>query len=331
MLTPTIRATRERECFSGSSAADELREKMEDRLRPLVNGGESAVLNIARAVCKATATEPFAKIRIADAIRIEGSGISDSLYKYALSAHFDILVSKNNKAYLAIEFDGAGHDARNDGRKAEICDFFKVPMIRVKESHLDAKVFEDTAVGFFIWQLFCVDTFLEQYGTDPFEPYDPLFFTSFHGKDRSWPFAYAERWQARLRRPFQEAGPRFGESLNDLYKHGLLQFGSTFCTCVRGSEYRSIFAQMISDDHVVHGEAGLTLEVHGLEGRRLECFLNITTFVQGLAAEQMYSSALLFLQGEAEKVTAPKESIRAKVKQWEQEGFRLQLAMNFEA
>jgi hypothetical protein len=45
---------------------------MEDRLRPLVNRGEGAVLDIARDVCKATGTEAFAKIRIADAIRIDG-------------------------------------------------------------------------------------------------------------------------------------------------------------------------------------------------------------------------------------------------------------------
>ena len=64
-------------------------------------------------------------------------------------------------------------------------------MIRVKESHLDAKVFEDTAVGFFIWQLVCVDAFLEQYEDDPYEDYDPFFFASIPGKDRSWPFAYA--------------------------------------------------------------------------------------------------------------------------------------------
>jgi len=124
---------------------------MEDRFRPLVNRGENAVLDVAQSICEATGTTPFAKIRIADAIRIEGSGISDSLYKYALMAHFDVLVSKNNRAYLAIEFDGSGHDARNDEKKAAICNFFNLPMIRVKESHLDAKVFEDTAVGFFIW------------------------------------------------------------------------------------------------------------------------------------------------------------------------------------
>lgn len=303
---------------------------MEDRFRSLVNRGESAVLNIAQGVCKATGTEPFAKIRIADAIRIENSGISDTLYKYALTAHFDTLVSKNNKAYLAIEFDGSGHDPRNDERKAAICDFFKLPMIRVKEFHLNAKVFEDTAVGFFIWQLFCVDAFLEQYEDDPYEVYDPAFFTSIPGKDRAFPFMYAERWRAKLVRPFREAASRFGGKMRELYCHGLLQFGTISCTSVRGSEYRSLFAQLIDDNRVVLGEAALPVEVHGLEGSRLGCFLQIASFVEGLAAEQMYSNALLFLQGRTEAVIFPRESIRAKVKEWERQGFRLHLAANFE-
>jgi hypothetical protein len=286
------------------------------------------VLEIARSVCNATGTEAFAKIRIADAITIDGSGISDSLYSYALSAHFDILVSKENQAYLAIEFDGSGHDDRNDRRKAAICDFFKLPMIRVRESHLDAKLFEDTAVGFFIWQLFCVDEFLREYGHDPYEPYDPAFFTSVPGKDRTWPFAYPERWLARLKRPFREAGPRFGKTLNDLYAHGLVQFGSLSCAYLRGSEYRSIVAQLVSDDLLVFGESRLTIESYGLEGRRRECFLEVTSFVEGLAAEQMYSNAMLFLQGESE-ATGSRESIIATAKKWEREGFRLQIALNF--
>ncbi|HET6844341.1 MAG TPA: DUF2726 domain-containing protein [Candidatus Angelobacter sp.] len=301
---------------------------MEDRLRPLVNRGEGAVLDVARDVCKATGSEAFAKIRIADAIRIDGSGISNALYKYALSAHFDILVAKDNKAYLAIEFDGSGHDARNDALKASICDFFKLPLIRVKESHLDAKVFEDTAVGFFIWQLFCVDMFLADHEQDPYEIYDPLFYVRVQGKTRSWPFAYAQRWQGRLRRPFREAVPRFGENLDGKYRYGLLQFGSSLFTCVRGMEFRSIFVQMISDDRVVYGEAGISLDVHGLEARRLECFLNITTFVQGLAAAGMYTNAMHFLRGK--NVAVPKDLMKARARALIQEGFRLKLASNFE-
>ena len=194
----------------------------------------------------------------------------------------------------------------------------------------NAKVFEDTAVGFFIWQLFCVDAFLEQYGDDPYEVYDPAFFTSIPGKDRAFPFMYAERWRAKLVRPFREAASRFGGKIRELYCHGLLQFGTISCTWVRGSEYRSLFAQLIDDNRVVLGEAALPVEVHGLEGSRLDCFLQITSYVEGLAAEQMYSNALLFLQGRPETAIFPRESIRAKVKEWERQGFRLHLAVNFE-
>jgi hypothetical protein len=77
----------------------------EQRLKPLLNRGEAAVLDIAKSVCEAKGT-PYAKMRIADVVRIEGFGISDDLYRYAISAHFDVLVSRENKAFLVVEFDG---------------------------------------------------------------------------------------------------------------------------------------------------------------------------------------------------------------------------------
>ena len=86
---------------------------------------------------------------------------------------------------------------------------------------------------------------------------------------------------------------------------------------------------MIDDDRVVSGEAELPIDVHGLDGARHDCFLDITSFVEGLAAEQMCSKALLFLQGEGENATSSMESLRAKVNEWKREGFRLKLAVNF--
>jgi hypothetical protein len=43
----------------------------------------------------------------------------------------------------------------------------------------------------------------------------------------------------------------------------------------------------------------------------------------------MCSNALLFLEGENEKVAVPREFITTKAQEWEQQGFRLKLAMNF--
>jgi hypothetical protein len=44
------------------------------RLKPLLNRGEGAVLEIANAVCDVTGSRAFAKVRIADTGRIENSG-----------------------------------------------------------------------------------------------------------------------------------------------------------------------------------------------------------------------------------------------------------------
>jgi hypothetical protein len=167
--------------------------RLKDRLKPIFNIGEARTFAIAEEVGRATGTRAFAKVRIADVFTIANSGISDYLYKYALSGHFDILVYKDELPYLAIEFDGSGHDSKSDEKKNSLCDLFGLPMVRIGPQHIDAIVFEDTAVAFFIWQLHCVDIFLEEYGNDPYEKYDPIFFISVPGRSRSWPFAYRER------------------------------------------------------------------------------------------------------------------------------------------
>ena len=292
-----------------------------NRLKTLMNRGEYALLNIAQTICTVTETKPFAKMRIADVVDINGSGISDDLYRYALSAHFDVLISKNNRAFLVIEFDGTGHDPRNDYKKAALCDWFGIPMVRVKENHLSNRVFEDTAAGFLIWQLFCVDAFLEQCGNDPYEPYDPAWFLSVAGKDRSWPFAYVDRWRARLRRPLQEAGTRLDPTVRDFYSYGLVQFGAFEFTYNRALEFRSACGQVVGENRVVWGEANFEIEVHGLEGRRAELFCEVATFVEGIAAEQMYREVISFLGGNGKAIGI--EVIQAKISQWKAEEFRL--------
>ena len=301
--------------------------RTDSRLKPLLNHGESTALDIAQAVCDQAGTKAFAKIRIADVVTIENSGLPNDLYRYALSAHFDVLVSKDNKVFLAIEFDGGGHDNINDEKKAAICNRFGIPMVRVRESHLNSKLFEDTAVGFFIWQLLCVDEFLAKFASDPYEPYDPEFFINVPGKTLHFPFAYAQRWQAKLIRPFQKAASRFDEKLRDLYSHGLLQFGTVAITFRRKLEYRSIYGQRVSVDHLVLGEASLALEVCGLQDRRLELFGQLENFVEGMAAEQMHHHAIRFLNGEEDSLALTVVSQKAAM--WEAEGFRLRRAHNF--
>lgn len=304
-------------------------ERLKNRLKEIFNAGEARTFAIAEEVGNATGTRAFAKVRIADVITIANSGISDDLYKYALSGHFDVLVYKNELPYLAIEFDGSGHDSKNDEKKESLCNLFGLPMVRVSPQHINAVVFEDTAIAFFIWQLHCVDMFLEEYGNDPYEMYDPLFFVSIPGKSRSWPFAYRERWLGRLTKRFKESVDIFEGDLRLSYEYGNLQFSSSFGTWWKGGEFRSFVAQKVTNDAVVWGEAELSLKVYGLDERRLTPFYEVSTFVHGMAAERMYYQALDFLAG---KVRPTEMSfITDRIKSWEAEGFRLRMCANLRA
>jgi hypothetical protein len=300
---------------------------LKGRLKPIFNVSEARTFAIAEEVGRATGTKAFAKVRIADVLTIANSGISDDLYRYALSGHFDVLVYKDDIPYLAIEFDGGGHDNRNDEKKNSLCNLFGLPMVRIGPQHIDAVVFEDTAAAFFIWQLHCVDIFLEEFGNDPYEKYDPLFFLSVPGKARSWPFAYRERWLGKLTKRFKESAERFEGDLRISYEHGILQFDDGFGTWCREGKYRSIVAQKVTGDAVVWGEAELSLTAFGLDDRRLEPFHEVSTFVLGMAAERMYNHALDFLAGNAEPTDL--KLIIGRIKKWEAEGFDLRIASNF--
>jgi hypothetical protein len=105
--------------------------------------GESATFRIAQQVADALEVEVHPKLRVADAISIDRSGISNEEYSYALKAHFDVLVVRDNLPVLAIEFGGAGHDPKNDHLKNRLCDRFELPLVRVGMVHINSKNFED--------------------------------------------------------------------------------------------------------------------------------------------------------------------------------------------
>lgn len=124
----------------------------------------------------------------------------------------------------------------------------------------------------------------------------------------------------------EESPERFAGDLRLHYEHGLLQFDSIFGTWQRGGEFRSFVAQNVNRDAVVWGEAELGLKVYGLDGDRLSNFFEVSTFVQGMAAERMYHQALEFLVGSAQPTEL--KLLMEKIKSWEAEGFSLRIAGN---
>lgn len=297
------------------------------RLKRIFTTGEKAVFRIAQAVAAHHGVEAIAKVRIADAIEIKNSGISNKEYSYALKAHFDVLVIQHNLPLMAIEFDGAGHDARNDHIKNGLCDRFELPLIRVNMAHVNAENFEDSAVHFFIYQLFGVDAFLEEYKNDPYEIYDPLFFVSAPGKDRQWPFAYEARWRGRLQRHFQQHLELFDGAPKVMYEHGLLNLDGSHAIWERTNEFRAACGQRINDDESIIGTDTLAIQVFGMSDLRRENYLHIWPFVIGLAAGNMYENALAFLGGDRRGVMNEDE-LRHLLVGWEEDGFQLRTGYN---
>lgn len=107
------------------------------RRRILVNGDE---LHTDQALREAVADAGFrldAKVRVADVLRIERSGLSSQAYGFALRSHFDWVISDADTTMpeFAVEFDGPSHLAQEsrarDALKDEICRQLGLPLLRI--------------------------------------------------------------------------------------------------------------------------------------------------------------------------------------------------------
>src|SRR5882672_9392585 len=62
------------------------------RTKKILNLSESTTREILSTAAARNGVRVVEKVRVADVLQIEGSGISDALYSYALRAHFDFIV-----------------------------------------------------------------------------------------------------------------------------------------------------------------------------------------------------------------------------------------------
>lgn len=111
-------------------------------MKRLFNLGEEATNAKLQALTRQWGAHVLAKIRVADVFEIEGSGISNSDYRFALQSHFDFVVSdKDFQPLFAVEFDGPSHGERvqagRDALKARLCDRFGLPLLRVNARYFE--------------------------------------------------------------------------------------------------------------------------------------------------------------------------------------------------
>lgn len=147
-----------------------------DRRKKLLNSCEDSTDISLRNAVEKHGARVFAKIRIADVLRIEGSGISDEEYKYALMGHFDFVIARDNRADFAVEFDGPTHETdattiRRDRLKRSLCKKLGMPLLRIDEEHL-RQVERQTIVGWLVHVWYMHEAWTKECPASSFEDFD---------------------------------------------------------------------------------------------------------------------------------------------------------------
>ncbi len=110
-------------------------------LKKLLNTPERITYGRLSEICARHVTAVYAKVRLADILPIEGSGLSKAMYEFALQAHYDFVVTGRDQVPLfAMEFDGPQHSyspqAERDVKKNELSSRFHLPLMRVRAEDL---------------------------------------------------------------------------------------------------------------------------------------------------------------------------------------------------
>jgi Protein of unknown function (DUF2726) len=87
-------------------------------VKKLLNLHEEATRSRLKATCSEWGATVFAKVRMADILPIENSGIPDADFRFALRSYFDFVVCDTEHTPLfAVEYDRPSHDKSEQARR----------------------------------------------------------------------------------------------------------------------------------------------------------------------------------------------------------------------
>jgi len=159
-------------------------------------------------VCGNYGAKAYPKVRVADVLLIENSGISNTEYSYALKAHFDFVVcDKEHMPQFAVEFDGPSHNKKSqkekDQLKNKLCDRFDFPLLRINSNHLPKKYREYDLLSWLAETWFLSIEFhqAQEAGHVPWdEPFDPMMFINLPGKRTKFPMWLASEVRIKVQK-----------------------------------------------------------------------------------------------------------------------------------
>ena len=165
---------------------------MADRRRRILNLAERETAEELESVVYEHDCLVYKKVRVADVLDINRSGLSNQEYGYALKAHFDFVVARrrDTQALFAVEYDGPLHRSEEevqdrDRLKDGICDKLGLPLFRVDGEFVYQEVGRFRLLPLFIDVWFLGEAFYEQQvegGIPMDEDFDPYSVIGVSGK-----------------------------------------------------------------------------------------------------------------------------------------------------
>jgi Protein of unknown function (DUF2726) len=160
--------------------------------------------------CEKFGAYVYTKIRLADILPIEGSGISQREYRFALQAHLDFVVTDaDHYPLLAVEFDGNTHRAERQRVRDQIKDRlgqrFVLPLLRVNSRYVLKNYGGMDLLSWFINVWFLQKSWDEQQALGdirPDEPFDPFLIIGDPGK-RPFPLWLSHTVRVEIRKLYK--------------------------------------------------------------------------------------------------------------------------------
>lgn len=188
------------------------------KLKKILNLHEEAVHLRLKDVCEKHGANIYSKVRLADVLPIEDSGISDTEYKFALQSHFDFVVTNDtHDPFFAVEFDGPLHSDKKqqarDNLKNELCKRFSFSLLRINSNYLKKAYRGMDLLSWFV-EVWFASVWFEKAQASGEVPYDEIFMpqmmVNIPGYDKQFPL-----WlSALIRNKIREL--RFSEKIIDM-------------------------------------------------------------------------------------------------------------------
>lgn len=181
-------------------------------LKKLLNDYEAVTSAKLEHICEAVGAKVFAKVRLADVLPIDNSGITDREFRFAMKSHFDFVVSgADHRPLFAVEYDGPYHldiaQQERDALKDSLCARFDCPLLRVDSQYLQTKYRGFDLLSWFVevwfWGRALVGAQSE--GLFPWnEPFDACAIISSSGREGLFPFHISRSSLANIREAHSE-------------------------------------------------------------------------------------------------------------------------------